>query len=182
MQLALDGIGMKQGAGSMRGGGQLADRLHHAGLVVGDHNAHERHIIAEQLDKRGGLNVARAAGLHQVDGKAGGTQQRQVIQNRIVLDGRNDYTIALAIALTSALGKTEQRQLVGFGAAVGQNNLGRADACAKAMGDLATGNLQARGGLAAERVQRVGVDAGKLAVVIFALRKDSRVCGFDLRS
>ena len=27
--------------------------------------------------------------------------------------------VALAIALTSALGKTEQRQLVGFGAAVG---------------------------------------------------------------
>ena len=89
-----------------------------------------------------------------------------------MLDGRYDHAVTLAIALTSTLGKTEQRQLVGFGAAVGQNNLGRADACAKAMGDLATGNLQARGGLAAERVQRVGVDACKLAVVIFALRKE----------
>lgn len=71
-----------------------------------------------------------------------------------MLDGRNDYTIALAIALTSALGKTEQRQLVGFGAAVGQNNLGRADACAKAYGAISRrAILQARGGLAAERVQ-----------------------------
>lgn len=74
-----------------------------------------------------------------------------------MLDGRNDYTIALAIALTSALGKTEQRQLVGFGAAVGQYNLGRADARAKAAGDLATCNLQTRGSLAAERMQRVGL-------------------------
>ena len=134
----------------MRGRGKLADGLHHAGLVVGDHNAHERHVVAQQVAQRGRLNVARAAGLHQVDGKAGGTQQRQVVQNRIVLDGRYDHAVTLAIALTSALGKTEQRQLVGFGAAVGQNNLGRADACAKAMGNLATGNLQARGGLAAE--------------------------------
>ena len=46
MQVALDGIGMKQGAGSMCGGGQLADGLHHAGLVVGDHNAHECHVVA----------------------------------------------------------------------------------------------------------------------------------------
>ena len=88
-----------------------------------------------------------------------------------MLDGRNDDTVALAIALTSALGKTEQRQLVGLGAAVGKDDLGRANACAKAMGDLATGDFQACGGLAAKRVQRVGVDAGKLAVVIFALRK-----------
>ena len=88
-----------------------------------------------------------------------------------MLDGRNDDTIALAIALTSALGKTEQRQLVGLGAAVGKYDLGRANACTKATGDLATGDFQACGGLAAKRVQRVGVDAGKLAVVIFALRK-----------
>ena len=46
MQVALDGIGMKQGAGSMCGSGQLADWLHHASLVVGDHNAHERHVVA----------------------------------------------------------------------------------------------------------------------------------------
>ena len=89
-----------------------------------------------------------------------------------MLDGRNDDTTTLAIALTSALGKTEQRQLVGFGAAVGQYNLGRADARAKAAGDLATCNLQTRGSLAAERMQRVGVDAGKLAVVVLALRKE----------
>ena len=69
-----------------------------------------------------------------------------------MLDGRNDYATALAIALTSALGKTEQRQLVGFGAAVGQYNLGRADVRAKAAGDLATCNLQTRGGFAAKRV------------------------------
>ena len=136
----------------MSGRGKLADGLHHAGLVVGDHNAHERHVVAEQVAQRGRLNVAHAAGLHQVDGKSGGTQQRQVVQNRIVLDGRHDYTIALAIALTSALGKTEQRQLVGFGAAVGQDNLGRADARAKAAGNLATCNLQTRGGFAAKRV------------------------------
>ena len=46
MQVPLDGIGMKQGAVSMCGGGQLADGLHHAGLVVGDHNAHECHVVA----------------------------------------------------------------------------------------------------------------------------------------
>ena len=156
----------------MRGGGQPADGLHHAGLVVGCHNAHERHIVAEQLDKRGRLNVARTAGLHQVDGKARGTQQRQVVQDRIVLDGRYDHAVALAVVLTGALGKSEERQLVCLGAAIGQDNLGRADARAKAAGDLATRHFQARSGLAAERMQRVGVDAGKLAVVIFALRKE----------
>ena len=67
--------------------------------------------------------------------------------------------IAFAIALTGALGKTEQRQLVGLGAAVGKDNLGRANTCAKATGDLATGDFKACGSLAAERVQRVGVDA-----------------------
>ena len=70
-----------------------------------------------------------------------------------MLDGRNDDTVALAIALTSALGKTEQRQLVGLGAAVGKDDLGRANACAKATGDLATGDFQACSGLAAKRVQ-----------------------------
>ena len=55
-----------------------------------------------------------------------------------MLDGRNDYTITLAIALTSALGKTEQRQLVCFCTAVGQDNLGRTDARTKAAGNLAT--------------------------------------------
>ena len=88
-----------------------------------------------------------------------------------MLDGRYDHAVTLAIALTSALGKTEQRQLVGFGAAVGQNNLGRANARAKAAGDLATGDFQACGSLAAERVQRVGVDACKLAIVVLTLRK-----------
>ena len=76
MQVALDGIGMKQGAGSMCGRGKLADGLHHTGLIIGDHNAHERHVVVEQIDKRGRLNVARATGLYQVDGKARGSQQR----------------------------------------------------------------------------------------------------------
>ena len=138
VQIPLDGIGVEQGAHGMRGRGKLADGLHHAGLVVGNHNAHERHVVAEQVAQRGGLNVARAAGLHQADGKAGGAQQRQVVQDRIVLDGRYDHTAALAIALTSALGKTEQRQLVCLGAAVGQDYLGWADARAKAAGNLAT--------------------------------------------
>ena len=89
-----------------------------------------------------------------------------------MLDGRYDHAVALAVVLTGALGKSEERQLVCLGAAIGQDNLGRADACAKATGDLATGNFQACGGLASKRVQRVGVDAGKLAVVIFALRKE----------
>ena len=61
-------------ARGVRGGGKFADRLHHTGLVIGDHNAHERDVVAEQINKRGRLNVARAAGLHQVDGKAGGSQ------------------------------------------------------------------------------------------------------------
>ncbi len=141
MQITLDGIGVEQGADSMCSGGQLADGLHHAGLVVGNHDAHERHVVAEQFAQRGRLNITCTAGLHQVDGKAGSTQQRQVVQNRIVLDGRYDHAVTLAIALTSALGKTEQRQLVGFGAAVGQNNLGRANARAKAAGNLATRHL-----------------------------------------
>ena len=76
MQVALNGVAMEQGARGVRGGGQLADGLHHAGLVVGDHNAHKRHVVAEQLRERSGLNVARTAGLYQVDGKARGTQQR----------------------------------------------------------------------------------------------------------
>ena len=156
----------------MRGGGQLADGLHHAGLVIGGHDAHERDVIAKQVAQHGGLDVARTAGLHKIDGKAAGTKQRQVVQNRIVLDGRYDHAVALAVVLTGALGKSEERQLVCLGAAIGQDNLGRADACAKATGDLATGNFQACGGLASKRVQRVGVDAGKLAVVIFALRKE----------
>ena len=72
MQVALDGIGVEQGAHGMRGGGQLADGLHHAGLVIGGHDAHERDIVSEQVTQRGRLNVARTAGLHQVDGKASG--------------------------------------------------------------------------------------------------------------
>ena len=46
VQIPLDGIGMKRGAGSMCGRGKLADRLYHAGLVVGNHDAHERHVVA----------------------------------------------------------------------------------------------------------------------------------------
>ena len=138
MQIALDGIGVNQGAGSMCGGGQLADGLHHTGLVIGDHNAHERHVVAQQVAQRGGFDIARAAGLYQVDGKARGSQQREVVQDRIVLDRRHDHAVALAVALTGALGKSEERQLVCLGTAVGQDDLGRADACAKAAGNLAT--------------------------------------------
>ena len=46
MQIALDGIGVDQGAGGVCGSGKLPDGLHHAGLVVGNHNAHERHVVA----------------------------------------------------------------------------------------------------------------------------------------
>ena len=46
MQIPLDGIGVEQGANGMRGRGKLADGLHHAGLVVGNHDAHERHVVA----------------------------------------------------------------------------------------------------------------------------------------
>ena len=46
MQIPLDGIGVEQGAHGMRGRGKLADGLHHAGLVVGNHDAHERHVVA----------------------------------------------------------------------------------------------------------------------------------------
>lgn len=89
-----------------------------------------------------------------------------------MLDSGHDHAVALAIALAGALGKAEQSQLVGLGAAIGQNDLGRADVRAKAVGDLATCNLQARGGLAAQRVQRVRVDARELAFVVVALRKE----------
>ena len=64
MQIALDGIGVEQGACGVRSRGKLADRLHHAGLVVGDHNTHERDVVAEQVAQRGKLDVARTAGLH----------------------------------------------------------------------------------------------------------------------
>ena len=74
--------------------------------------------------------------------------------------------------LTGALGKSEERKLVCLGTAVGQDDLGRTDARAKAAGNLATRDFKARSGLAAERMQRVGVDAGKLAVVVFALRME----------
>ena len=46
MQIALDGVSMEQGARGVRGGGKLADGLYHTGLVIGDHNAHERHVVA----------------------------------------------------------------------------------------------------------------------------------------
>ena len=46
VQIPLDGIGVEQGAHGMRGRGKLADGLHHAGLVVGNHDAHERHVVA----------------------------------------------------------------------------------------------------------------------------------------
>ena len=98
-------------------------------------------------------------------------QKRQVVQNRIVFDGRYDHAVTLTVALAGAFGKTEERQLVGLGSAVGQYNLGRANACAKGTGDLATCDFQACGGLAAKRVQRVGVDAGKLAIIVLMLRK-----------
>ena len=88
-----------------------------------------------------------------------------------MLDGRYDYAVTLTVALTGALGKSEERQLVCLGTAVGQDDLGRTDALAKAAGNLTTRDFKARSGLAAERMQRVGVDAGKLAVVVFALRK-----------
>ena len=46
MQIPLDGIGVEQGANGMRGRGKLADGLHHAGLVVGNHDAYKCHVVA----------------------------------------------------------------------------------------------------------------------------------------
>ena len=90
-----------------------------------------------------------------------------------MLDGSYDYTIAL-IALTGALGKT--------GAApAGWLRCRRWSVQSRTGGRVRQScglisrrcNLQTRGSLAAERVQRVGVDAGKLAVVLLALRRSA---------
>ena len=153
----------------MRHSGKLAHRLDHTRLVVGEHDGDEGDIRIHHRLECIGLDIARATRLDHVNCKARGAQQRQIIQDGVVLDGRHNHARAVAICLASSLGKTEQSKHVRLGAATGKDNLVGAHASTEGACNGSTALLKPNGSATAQRMQGVRIHTRKLGSIVDGL-------------
>ena len=86
-----------------------------------------------------------------------------------MLDARDEDAIALAVALAHALRNAHERKEIGLSAAACEYDLAGANAMPQGPRQRGTATLELVSGFAPERVQRVGIDAGKVADVIALL-------------
>ena len=96
----------------------------------------------------------------------------KALKEGIVLDGTHDDTCTRAVAFACALCNTVKSEIIGFGAAAGEDDLARANARPERARDIASSPFQGTCGLATERVERIGVRAGDAGCIIGALCLD----------
>ena len=101
----------------MGGPREMTHRLDHACLVVCAHDAHEGAAGVYDLAEELGRDHAGAVTLGEPDLKAAVMQHGHEVQDGVVLDGGENHTRALAIALVGAARQAEKCQIVGLGAA-----------------------------------------------------------------
>ena len=172
VQIALDGVRMEERSRFVGHTCELTRRLHHAGLVVGNHDRDERDVFSHHFGQLHRLYVAGGAGANDVDSKAGCAQKREIIEDGIMLDRADDHAIARALCGALALGHAKESELVRLGAAAGQDDFGGTYAGAERCGQGTPCPLEFGRRPAPERMERVGVDAGKFACVIAPLFLD----------
>ena len=130
---------------AMSHSGELPYRLDHASLVVGKHDAHQRHVVTHKLFERIDGHITLTTRLNKVDLETGGTKQRKIVEHGIVLDGRYDDAIATALTLALTLRHAEKRKLIRFGSAGGQDDLGWANVCPEGPGNIPASLLELDG-------------------------------------
>ena len=123
----LDGVGMEERAGGVGESGELAYRLNDAGLVICRHDADQTSLRGERCFEGGGIDAAGGGAGEDgdVDGAAfcecfGGSQ------DGVVLDGgRDEVRPASGSGCCGRFHDAEEREVVGLGAARGEDDLGR---------------------------------------------------------
>ena len=121
----LRGVAVQRHAALAADRGDLGERLDHADLVVGEHDADQRRVVAERVGDL--LRVepagARAAVLLDVEQRhvvAAAREARQRIEHGLVLGADADEVIAAA---ARALGDAADGEVVAFGGAAGEDDL-----------------------------------------------------------
>ena len=135
-------VGVEAGARRMRGPRQLAYGVDAAGLVVGRHDAHEGDRVVEHACQRVRRDRAVAHRRDDRDLEPALAQGAGKAQDRVVLDGGDDHPGAPGVLCAHALGDARHAEVVGFGAAGGEDDLARPEAAAQGGGEVATCPLE----------------------------------------
>jgi len=113
-------IAMDEGASLPRDAHEVLHGLHDSGLVVGEHQRHDRravvHLAAQVIE----VQAAVHADARRLDGHALLGERLGGVHHRVVLDRRIDH---LAPGLAGRRGRSPQRHVVGLGAAAGEDDL-----------------------------------------------------------
>ena len=163
----LHGVHVSERASLVGGRYDLGRGLHDARLVVGGHDAHEGARVAHRAAHLLGRDHAVAPGPGKPHLEASTPKQARHVQHRVVLDGGEyDPVPPVPAPPARALGHAEHGEVVRLGAARGHDDLARAETAADGTGEVAPGPVEHAGGLAPERVERVGVGHAEGLTVI----------------
>ncbi len=138
-------------------------------LVVREHDADQGDIVAHCVAEGVRFDEALAIGGDELSCETCSMEERDVVEHRIVLDARDENTIASAVALPHAFGNAHECKKVSLGASAREHDLVGANAMPQGSGQRDTAALKLVGCLAPEGMQRVGIDAGKIAGVVVLL-------------
>ena len=170
----LDSITVHRDVELVRHGGDLGDRLHRADLVVGPHHADERDRFGVGLDSRThrlGVDTTNVVDLEPGDlGALVGLEEVDTVQDGVVLDRADQESHSSGIGVPTRPEGALDRQVVGLGAAGGEDHLRRAgaqglgnrlaglldDAPSNAPGGVQGGGVADHGHLRGHRLDRLG--------------------------
>ncbi len=153
----LHGVRVEQRAAGMGDGRQLGDRLDGPDLVVGVHHRHHRGAVGHRGGEGGRIDDAGPVDRQPADLPAAAGQGPGRLDDRFVLDGADDQ-VTPAGGL-QGFGGAAQGEDVRFGAAAGEDDLGRIPA--DEGGDGGAGRVEPALGALPPRV-----DAGGVAEVV----------------
>ena len=152
----LDGVAVHRDAVLVGDRDDLGDRLDGADLVVGPHHGDERdgfRVAVQRRVERVEPDAAEAVDRQPLDlGALVAGQPLQGVEHRVVLDAAGDDAAAPWIGLPAAPVEALDREVVGLGAAGGEDDLGGLGA--ECGGDLLARLLDEQPGGPARRVQR----------------------------
>ena len=132
--------------------GDLGDRLDRADLVVGEHDRDQDRPVGERGLELVGIDPAVAVDRQLDDLEPELLEVAQRVTDRVVLDRRGDDAVAAGLARP---GGALEREVVGLGAARGEDDLARLGV--QALGQSFVGLVERRARDAPVRVRRAGV-------------------------
>jgi hypothetical protein len=151
----LRGIGVHDGAGGARRGGNGGDGLHRPGLVVGEHHRDERRPRTDKRAHRCRVDAACGVDPGNARHAAFTLQEATDLGDRRMLDRGNDELATVARRAQSR--RADDRVVVGLGAAAGEND--GPGAGAQQFRGLGAGLVDRRPGATAGGVAARGIGA-----------------------